>query len=49
MDKVETGQAPVGVGLIGVGRIGRIHGTNIANRIPGARLVGVCDLDQHAA
>jgi myo-inositol 2-dehydrogenase / D-chiro-inositol 1-dehydrogenase len=31
------------VGLIGAGRIGRIHGGNLSNRIPAARLVAVAD------
>ena len=44
-----SGRGQLGIGLIGVGRIGRIHGVNVANRIAGARLVAVCDLDQEAA
>lgn len=37
------------VGLIGAGRIGRIHAGNLANRIPNARLVAVADIDLEAA
>jgi myo-inositol 2-dehydrogenase/D-chiro-inositol 1-dehydrogenase len=37
------------IGLIGAGRIGRIHAGNIANRIPEARLVAVADIDLAAA
>jgi myo-inositol 2-dehydrogenase/D-chiro-inositol 1-dehydrogenase len=37
------------IGLIGAGRIGRIHSGNIANRIPDARLVAVADIDLSAA
>jgi myo-inositol 2-dehydrogenase / D-chiro-inositol 1-dehydrogenase len=34
----------VSIGLIGAGRIGRVHATNIVNRIPNARLVAVSDV-----
>jgi myo-inositol 2-dehydrogenase/D-chiro-inositol 1-dehydrogenase len=37
------------IGLIGAGRIGRIHAENIANRIPNARLIAVADIDLEAA
>jgi len=40
--------AGIGVALIGVGRIGRIHGGNVAAH-PGARLVAVADADRAAA
>ncbi len=39
----------VGIGLIGAGRIGRVHGETIARRIPGARLVTIYDLNSAAA
>lgn len=39
----------IGVGLVGVGRIGRIHGGDLANLIPQARLVAVADVDELAA
>ncbi len=39
----------VGIGLIGAGRIGRVHGGNLANLIPQARLVAVADVDADAA
>jgi myo-inositol 2-dehydrogenase / D-chiro-inositol 1-dehydrogenase len=32
-------------GVVGVGRIGKIHIENLVNRIPGAELVAVCDVD----
>ena len=35
--------APVAVGLIGAGWIGRFHGESVALRIPGTRLVAVAD------
>ena len=35
-------------GLIGLGRAGRIHAGNLAQRIPGAELTAVCDLDAQA-
>jgi len=37
------------VGLIGAGRIGRIHALNLATRIPQARLAAVADIDLKAA
>ncbi len=33
------------IGLIGAGRIGKIHGESIATRVPQARLAGVADID----
>jgi predicted dehydrogenase len=35
--------ARLGVGVVGVGKVGRRHAENIARRIPGARLVAVAD------
>jgi myo-inositol 2-dehydrogenase/D-chiro-inositol 1-dehydrogenase len=37
------------VGVIGCGRIGRIHAENLATRIPGARLTAVADVAANAA
>jgi myo-inositol 2-dehydrogenase/D-chiro-inositol 1-dehydrogenase len=37
------------IGLIGVGRIGKLHGEHIAFRVPGARLVAVADSNFEAA
>src|ERR1700682_5056566 len=34
---------PVGVGVIGVGTMGAHHAQSLAERIPGARLVGLAD------
>src|ERR1700693_1532018 len=31
-------------GVLGVGRIGKIHIENLVNRIPGAEVVAVCDI-----
>ena len=39
----------VGVGLIGAGRIGRVHAANVAQRIPQAKLIGVADVNMAAA
>ncbi len=39
----------IGIGLIGAGRIGRVHGGNLANLIPQARLVAVADVAPDAA
>ncbi len=41
--RVQTGGEPVGVALIGSGRMGSFHGETLARRIPGARLVAVAD------
>ena len=37
------------IGLIGAGRIGRLHAGNLATRIPNARLAAVADIDLDAA
>jgi len=34
--------APVRVGIVGVGRMGRRHAENLATRVPGAQLVAAC-------
>ncbi len=39
----------VGVGIIGAGRIGTIHASNIARLIPNAKLVAVSDVAEDAA
>ncbi|MBN8639441.1 MAG: Gfo/Idh/MocA family oxidoreductase, partial [Anaerolineae bacterium] len=39
----------LGIGLIGAGRIGKVHGETIARRVPGARLVTICDVNTAAA
>jgi len=39
----------VKIGLIGAGRIGKIHAESIANRIPDAELVAVSDVNREAA
>lgn len=38
-----TAEPPLGVGVIGCGRIGQIHSNTLAFRTPGARLVAVTD------
>ena len=40
---------PVRVGVLGTGRIGRMHAELIARRVPGARLAAVYDVDPVAA
>ena len=37
------------IGLIGAGRIGKVHAESIATRVPGARLAGVADINLAAA
>ena len=37
------------IGLIGAGRIGRLHAGNLATRIPNTRLAAVADIDLNAA
>jgi myo-inositol 2-dehydrogenase/D-chiro-inositol 1-dehydrogenase len=39
----------VNVGLIGAGQIGKVHGQNLARRIPNARLAGIADSYPEAA
>jgi len=36
----------VRVGLVGLGRMGRVHAANLAGRTPGARLVRMVDADE---
>jgi myo-inositol 2-dehydrogenase / D-chiro-inositol 1-dehydrogenase len=44
-----TTEAVVRVGVIGAGRIGRLHAANLASRIPAAEVAGVADIDLAAA
>jgi myo-inositol 2-dehydrogenase/D-chiro-inositol 1-dehydrogenase len=39
----------VGVGVIGVGAMGRIHAEHLATRVPGARLVAIADVNVEVA
>jgi myo-inositol 2-dehydrogenase/D-chiro-inositol 1-dehydrogenase len=39
----------INVGLIGAGRIGRVHAEHLAYRIPEARIIAVSDIDTKAA
>jgi myo-inositol 2-dehydrogenase / D-chiro-inositol 1-dehydrogenase len=41
--------ATVGIGLVGAGRIGRVHAANVAQRLSRAKLVGVADVNHDAA
>lgn len=41
--------APLNLGLIGAGRIGRVHAQNIQQRIPDARIILVADPNEEAA
>ncbi len=37
------------LGVIGVGRIGKLHAENVARRVPGTRLVAIADVNEAAA
>lgn len=39
----------INVGVIGAGRIGRVHAENLAYRIPGVKLVAIADVIVDAA
>jgi myo-inositol 2-dehydrogenase / D-chiro-inositol 1-dehydrogenase len=41
--------ADVSIGLIGAGRIGRVHAATVSTRIPNARLAAIADVDANAA
>ncbi len=41
--------AQIRMGVVGAGRIGRLHAENLAFRVPGAELVAVADVDLSAA
>jgi scyllo-inositol 2-dehydrogenase (NAD+) len=43
-----AGKARLNVGVIGLGRLGRIYARDLATRIPSARLVAVADVDRGA-
>src|SRR5688500_15498428 len=44
-----AGKTTLRFGVLGTGRIGRIHATNIAHRVTSAELVAVADIDRAAA
>jgi inositol 2-dehydrogenase len=44
-----TSDGPVRIAAIGVGRLGLLHAQNLAQRVPGAELVAVVDVDEAAA
>jgi myo-inositol 2-dehydrogenase / D-chiro-inositol 1-dehydrogenase len=46
---VSDPQPPVRIGLLGTGRIGRLHADLLAGRVEGAALAAVCDADPAAA
>jgi len=48
-DVPETQEAQVRVGIIGTGRIGRLHARLVAGEVPGLRLAAVSDVNADAA
>ena len=40
---------PIRFGLIGAGRIGKLHAENLVTRVAGAEVVAIADVDLHAA
>jgi myo-inositol 2-dehydrogenase/D-chiro-inositol 1-dehydrogenase len=49
MSNVQTADRPIGVALIGSGRMGSFHAETLARRLPGARLAAVADAAPGAA
>jgi myo-inositol 2-dehydrogenase/D-chiro-inositol 1-dehydrogenase len=43
------GTTALSIGVIGAGRIGKVHAESVATRVPGARLRGVADINLAAA
>jgi len=43
------GSDPVGVGIIGAGKMGRIHAANLAQSVPNAKLVAISDVVEDSA
>ncbi|MCD6122163.1 MAG: Gfo/Idh/MocA family oxidoreductase [Spirochaetales bacterium] len=39
----------IGIGVVGLGRLGYVHARNIAREVPNAKLVAVCDIDEDKA
>lgn len=39
----------IGIGIIGIGRLGVVHLQNIKSNVPGARLIAICDINKKLA
>ena len=39
----------IGIGAVGLGRLGYVHARNIARHVPRAKLVAVCDMQEDLA
>ncbi len=46
---VTEDHAPVGIGVLGTGRIGRMHAELLAHRVPGAALAAGYDVSESSA
>ena len=42
-------RSPLNVGVIGLGRLGRVYAADLAHRVPEARLVAVADVQPELA
>ena len=41
--------AKINVGVVGLGRLGRVYASSLAHSVPNARLVAVADIDANVA
>ena len=48
MSAASQGRRRLGIGLVGLGRLGRVYARDLSTRIAGTRLVAVADVDRSA-